>query len=194
MERPDPSARDTDVRLIIALKAGIEFKDLFGRSEPEWNLCVAHIPPLRERREDIRPIVDYLVQKSLKEQGRRPVFTESAMDALERHDWPGNIREMQNLIERLALPAGADVTDVRRLAPYLTESPSDVDPEQSVLDSLKEIERRGVISALEKNNWVQSRAARDLGITLRQMGYRVRKYGLEEMLKQKKAPGEQAVG
>jgi Nif-specific regulatory protein len=101
---------------------------------------------------------------------------------------------MQNLIERLALPAGADVTDVRRLAPYLTESPSDVDPEQSVLDSLKEIERRGVISALEKNNWVQSRAARDLGITLRQMGYRVRKYGLEEMLKQKKAPGEQAVG
>ncbi|MGC8603103.1 MAG: helix-turn-helix domain-containing protein, partial [Desulfomonilaceae bacterium] len=54
------------------------------------------------------------------------------------------------------------------------------------LDSLTEMEKRGIVAALQRNNWIQSHAARDLGITLRQMGYRVKKFGLEDYLKKKK--------
>ena len=96
---------------------------------------------------------------------------------------------MENLIERLAIIFGEGVVDVKDLAPYITHGYKEleVDTPATMLDSLQEMERRGVLAALERNQWIQSRAARELGITLRQMGYRVKKFGLESFVKQKRS-------
>jgi Nif-specific regulatory protein len=95
---------------------------------------------------------------------------------------------MENLMERLAIMNEGSVIDSRDLDPYISFSVSQLTTElkEVELDSLQEMEKRGVVSALQRNNWIQSRAARELGITLRQMGYRIKKFGLEGYLRQKK--------
>ena len=88
---------------------------------------------------------------------------------------------------RLAIISENGLIDVDDLAPYLKHTINETRLENLLrLDSLTEMEKRGVVAALERNNWIQSRAARELGITLRQMGYRVKKFGLENYFKQKK--------
>ena len=76
------------------------------------------------------------------------------------------------------------------LSPYLAHAVKDPETrDRKHLGSLREREMQDVLLSLERNNWVQSHAAKDLGITLRQMGYKVKKFGLEEVVKQKKAAG-----
>ncbi|MGB6064699.1 MAG: helix-turn-helix domain-containing protein, partial [Desulfomonilaceae bacterium] len=113
-----------------------------------------------------------------------------ALDALVRYTWPGNVREMENLIERLAIIFDEAVIDLMDLSPYLVHADKvqEMQP-RKMLGSLREKERQQVLDSLERNDWVQSHAAQELGITLRQMGYRVKKFGLEDFVKQKKAAG-----
>ncbi len=110
------------------------------------------------------------MQKFAANTGANWNFTARALDALEKYSWPGNVREMENLIERLAIIVDGGVIDVKHLSLYISHTQKEWGTEESQeLDSLKDMERRGVLAALERNNWVQSRAAKDLGITLRQM-------------------------
>ncbi len=108
------------------------------------------------------------------------------MEALEKYNWPGNVREMENLVERLAIIMENKTIELKDIAHYISYNVKELEAEDQGLDSLQEMERRGVVAALERNNWVQSRAARELGITLRQMGYRVKKFGLETFVKQRR--------
>lgn len=136
------------------------------------------VPSLRERREDIPALLDYLLSQEAARGGRRMTLTSKALRALEAYDWPGNISEMELMLARLAVTAPEDRIDIADIPPEaLTEGERPpVLPEDAA--ELRDMERQQVLNALERHGWVQSRAARELGLTLRQIGYRIRKYGL----------------
>ncbi len=183
--------RKVDARIITATNRDLakatasgEFRqDLYYR----LNVFPIRVPPLRERREDVVGLLSFFTKSLVKEYGSELHFSPKAIEALIRYSWPGNVREMENLLERLAIISENGLIHVDDLAPYITHTVKETSFEiETRLDSLTEMEKRGIVAALQRNNWIQSRAARDLGISLRQMGYRVKKFGLEDYLKKKK--------
>ncbi len=141
-------------------------------------LLPLRVPSLRQRRDDIPELLDHFLSVVEQRSGRRLTFTPKALKALEAYDWPGNIREMETMVARLAVTTVEDRIDIADIPPEILaegERPP-VLPEDAA--ELRDMERQQVLNALERHGWVQSRAARELGLTLRQIGYRIRKYGL----------------
>lgn len=183
--------REVDVRIITATNRDLEeaVRDGLFREDLYYRLNVfpIRVPPVRERREDIEPLVRFFTKKVSAEYGCELHFHPDAMNALLAHDWPGNVREMENLIERLAIIHDGGIIGVRDLSPNMAHGGREQDHAAiETLPSLREIEQRNILAALERNRWIQSRAAKELGITLRQMGYRVKKFGIEELVERKK--------
>lgn len=183
--------RSVDVRIIAAtnkeldaeVKKGDFREDLYYR----LNVFPVRVPPLRDREEDIPSLVGFFADKLCREYNCSLRFTATAMRSLVDHSWPGNVRELENLIERLAIMADGGDLDAADVAPYVSWDRRFVDATRYVTGtSLKDIERSNVLAALERNHWKLSRAAGDLGITLRQMGYRVKKFGLQDVVKDRK--------
>lgn len=146
---------------------------------------VIEIPPLRERREDLSGLIGFFVEKASNKSSHSLKLTPRAMRLLHRHSWPGNVRELENLIERMAFTVSGREIDVDDLSPYTAASSSHFGrSENGGLDALQLLEKRSVVSALERHNWIQSRAARELGITMRQMGYRIQKYDLQNLVRE----------
>jgi Nif-specific regulatory protein len=180
--------RRLDVRIIAAtnqdlsraVKEGRFRSDLFYR----LNVFPIAIPPLRERRSDVPLLANSFLEKTAKAYGRRLAFAPEALEALVDYAWPGNVRELENLIERLAIMADGRVIERELLPAYLFPTAPKPEAGDSTLESM---ERQLVIGALDRNDYVQQRAARDLGLTMRQMGCRVKKFRLEALIRRKKA-------
>jgi|GEM_PF-3514955 len=165
--------RPGSTRLVFKAPASGLGLDL-GTARP----LVLRVPGLRERREDIPALLDHMLSLEAARGGRRLTLTSKALKALESYDWPGNIREMEVMAARLAVSAPEDRVDIADIPPEILaegERPP-ILPEDAA--ELRDMERQQVLNALERHGWVQSRAARELGLTLRQIGYRIRKYGL----------------
>ena len=177
-----------DVRLIAAsnrevakaVADGVLREDLFYR----LNVIPIHLPPLRERREDIPLLVAHFVRRLSAELGR-PVrsVTPEALAILETYRWPGNVRELENVIERALVLGSGDRLDAPGLPPDLRR-PRDVQdvaveiPEDG-LDleaTLSQIEHRYIQTALARTGGVQTRAAELLRVSLRQIRYKLQKY------------------
>ena len=167
----------TNVDLVEAVRDGAFREDLYYR----LNVFPIHVPALRERKEDIPHLVNHFVEKTAGEYGRKLTISAEALKVMAGYEWPGNVREMENLIERLCIMVDGDEIDKAILPSYLKTRPVHEDSERS-LSRLQEIEREEVLSALERNGWNQSRTARDLGVTARQMNYRVKKFGLGKLI------------
>jgi Nif-specific regulatory protein len=182
--------RRVDVRIIAATNRDLSGAAADGSFREDLyyrlNVFPIRIPPLRDRSEDIVPLVDFFCAKICREYGCGLKFTGPALEALVSYSWPGNVREMENLIERLAIIFDEATIDVSDLAPYLAHIDHHIERLTRPAASLLEIEKQEVLDALKRNNWIQSHAAKELGITLRQMGYRVKKFDLEEMVKRKR--------
>jgi Nif-specific regulatory protein len=139
--------------------------------------------------------LNHCLIKVSKEYGRKLTFKEEALNALVDYDWPGNVREMENLIERLVIMSESERISLEFLQSYLVRTQTAVPPECVSVESLggprcatlEEVERNEVMSALNRNGWIQYKAAEELGLTARQMGYRVRKYGLESAIAEGRA-------
>jgi len=106
---------------------------------------------------------------------------------LSRYDWPGNVREMENLVERLVILAENERIDADLIRPYLTifsreDEIEELGGETESAPSLKSLEKSVIIDALRRSGGIQHKAARELGITPRQMGYRVKKFNLESLV------------
>jgi Nif-specific regulatory protein len=178
-------SREVDVRVIAAtnrdlaaaVSQGTFREDLYYR----LNVFPIQVPPLRERKEDIPELLNHFLKKVSQEYGREVGISNAAVDLLTRYDWPGNVREMENLIERLIILADDDEINACLLPAYLDTV--DADETAEPLSRIEEIERKEILAALERNRWNQTRTAKELGITLRQIGYKVRKFGLEEAVK-----------
>lgn len=201
--------RTIDVRILAATNR--ELKDLVERNEfrldlyYRLNIFPILVPPLRDRKDDITKLLNHFLQKMSEDYGRKMFFSPTALDALISYDWPGNVREMQNLIERLVIMSESEMITLEFLQSYVNLETSVDDfetvktakeelPEKTEAPqkpgknkSLKDVEREELISALERNGWIQYKAAEDLGLTARQMGYRVRKYKLESMIAEGRA-------
>ena len=167
----------TNKDLTKAIQAGEFREDLYYR----LNVVPLHIPPLRERRDDIRP----LTQHFLKRLGAPPrlTVTPEAFRALRSYDWPGNVRELENALERAMIFHRGDAIDVGDL-PETIRSPKAKEaatlpvslPDSGL--SLEEVERELILRALQKHDWNQSRAARYLGVTRHTLLYRMEKHNI----------------
>lgn len=174
-----------DVRVIAATNkdlsravAGGTFReDLFYR----LNVFPIQVPSLRERKDDISSLVSHFLDRICREYGRELRIDPDALDMLINYDWPGNVREIENLIERLVIMVDGQVIRCEDLPASFRKADA-VPGEPEPLSRLEEMERREVTTALERNAWIQSRAAKDLGLTMRQIGYRIKKFGLDRML------------
>jgi formate hydrogenlyase transcriptional activator len=175
----------TDARLIAAtnrdlasLSAEHKFRqDLFYR----LNVFPITVPPLRDRREDIPMLVRHFAQTFARRM-KKPIETipTEAMDALTRYDWPGNIRELQNLIERAVILTTGQRLEVP-LAALSARSPAS-QPADPVV-TLEQADRRHIVAALERSNWViagPNGAALRLGIKRSTLQFRMRKLGISK--------------
>jgi two-component system response regulator PilR (NtrC family) len=179
-----------DVRIIAAsnrdltraVADGILREDLFYR----LNVIPLQLPPLRERREDIPLLVAHFIQKLAREAGKKVTgVTPEAMGVLEAYHWPGNIRELENVIERAVVLGNAEIVGVDAL-PAALHGPRDsqdvpVDlgtPGFSLDETLERIEQRYMQMALERTGGIQMRAAELLGMSFRQFRYKLQKLGL----------------
>ncbi|HEU5393550.1 MAG TPA: sigma 54-interacting transcriptional regulator, partial [Candidatus Methylomirabilis sp.] len=167
----------TNKDLAKAIQAGEFREDLYYR----LNVVPLAIPPLRDRREDIRA----LAQHFLKRLGATPRLTiaPDAFRALETYDWPGTVRELENALERAMIFHRGDVITLNDL-PETIRAPRSREtaalpvslPEAGL--SLEEVEKELILRALQKHDWNQSRAARYLGITRHTLLYRMEKHNI----------------
>src|SRR6266545_908122 len=181
----------TDVRLIAAsnrdlegaVQEGAMREDLFYR----LNVIPIHLPPLRERREDIPFLVAHFVQKFNKELGKNVRgVTPEAMAVLERYHWPGNIRELENALERASVLGTGEMVGVDALPDSVRRGrpprePDVLDLPEEGLDleaTLDDLERRYLQRALERTRGVQTKAAELLRMTFRQFRYKLQKHNL----------------
>jgi DNA-binding NtrC family response regulator len=179
----------TDVRVIAAtnrdlergVKAGTFREDLYYR----LNVVSIVIPPLRERREDIPGLIDFFVKKYEKENNKTITgILPEVRNALMRYDYPGNVRELENIIERAVVLTKRDAIGSADLPLSLrtagAEIPSGPKMQGRTLDAaLDAVEREMIGNALKESGNVQTKAAEKLGISERVLRYKIKKHGIE---------------
>ncbi len=172
-----------DVRVVAATNRDLEslMSDQKFRQDLYYRLNVfpIHVPPLRERRTDILLLADTFVERfsrALNKDVRR--ISSEAIDLLMAYHWPGNVRELENCIERAMLLTRDGVIHAHHLPPTLqTPASSGTSPKGTLISTIEAVERELLIDALKDSRGNMAEAARKLGVTERQMGLRVRKYG-----------------
>jgi len=168
-----------DVRVIAAtnkdlsksLASGSFREDLYYRI----NVFPIHLPPLRERREDILPLAEHFLKSLSVRIGKSvPSISPEARDVLRSYDWPGNARELANALERALIVSQAGVIDIEDL-PLKPESESAILGRPGLL---AQVERAAILESLTRNSGDRKRAADELGISLRTLQYRLKEYGI----------------
>jgi two-component system NtrC family response regulator len=172
----------TNRNLEEAIRKGTFREDLYYR----LNVVTLSLPPLRERKEDIPPLIEHFLRKYSRE-NRKTVAAVSreAKDLLMNYPYPGNIRELENIVERAVVLSRGDTITTQDLPLNLRESKvedlmKDAARGRSLPETLEEIERLRITQALAKSRGVQTQAAEDLGISERVLRYKMKKYGIGE--------------
>lgn len=174
-----------DVRIIAATSRNLETLAAQGKFREDLyfrlNVIPLFLPPLSEREEDIPTLIDFFLEKFNKENNRLVALDKGALQVFLNYNWPGNVRELENTIERLVIMSGSDKVKASDLPVNLSMRRAKVSTNtESLTANVEEIEKDNIINALEKTGWIQAKAARLLGITPRQIGYKIKKYGIEE--------------
>ena len=186
-----------DVRVIAATNRDLEKMIADGgfRDDLYYRLAVVSIrvPPLRERTDDIPFLVDHFLGKHAERLGRdRPTIDKAVYSIFNLYGWPGNIRELENVIERAlvldkdGLLALEDLPDRLRTREQRVGNLRIEIPDDGI--SLEDVERELLLAALDKHNWNQTRAAAFLNITRSTLLYRMQKFGLERDKKLAESP------
>ena len=160
------------------IKAGQLREDLYYR----LNVVTILIPPLRERRSDLSLLIEYFLRRFAEKNGKTiRGLTPEGRDILLRYDYPGNVRELENIIERAVVLSRDDVIDSGDL-PLTVQEPerADREPETNLTAAVEALERRMIRDALAKSNGVQTHAAELLGMGERALRYKLIKYGFRE--------------
>jgi two-component system, NtrC family, response regulator AtoC len=194
------SPREVDVRFVAATNRDLKYEigqrtfreDLYYR----LNGMTFTLPPLRERRAEIRPLCLVFASRAQVEHGKSHAVTlsERALERLERHAWPGNVRELKNVIERAVVLCPGPVLEPEHLPAELGEPPASAeapparasgppsaaepDPSARLRQELADIEKQRVLEALEQSGGNQALAAERLGISRRTLVYRLSAFGL----------------
>src|SRR5579884_301384 len=183
-----PSASMVDVRIIAATHRNLEamIEDGAFREDLYYRLSVIplELPPLRERLDDIPELVQHFFSKMKQKHGRNDlVLPISLMPYFSNYRWPGNIRELENVIERLVVLTPGNEITISDLPAFLRREHPSIDnlnielPSQGI--SLEAIEKELILKALEKFNWNQTHAAKYLDISRKTLIYRMEKHGIQ---------------
>jgi DNA-binding NtrC family response regulator len=193
-----------DVRILAAsnedlmklVREGRFREDLFHR----LNVISLHLPPLRERKEDIPLLIERFLQQFCEENSKPPrAFTHGAMKLLMDYDWPGNVRELENVVERAIVLSTQEAMDadilpesvrtreivkgVRlQLAEFLPPMPGEAggySSSPSLFQILEEVERRIIVDMLERTNWNQTEAAERFQVPLSTLNQKIKRLGIE---------------
>ena len=174
-----------DVRVIAATNRDLRQmvsdnrfqEDLFYR----LNVIPIEIPPLRERREDIPPLVDHFVRKHAQRTGRRVERIEDGvLSALQQYDWPGNVRELENTIERAVVLSPGPVITARAVSVIGAATPQTTGlPSLKLRQNIEWVERETIRRALDSASGVKKEAAELMGISQRALSYYLAKYRLD---------------
>ena len=181
--------KTVDVRIIAAtnkpLREMVE-KDLF-REDLYYRLNVInlHVPPLRDRKEDIPVLIDYFLGRSSQQIGVPKMMTKSAIKKLYDYSWPGNIRELQNEIERIVVLSGKEEQITaqmisERITSASAESHTNLKLNGKLKDAIEELEREMIKEGLRRTGWNKSRLSKELGISRAGLIMKVEKYGLDK--------------
>jgi two-component system response regulator PilR (NtrC family) len=195
--RPVGDAREyaTDVRILSAthknlshmVSVGSFREDLFYRV----NVIEIRVPSLREREQDIPELIEVILKRHSKQLGEALQITPAAREALVKYHFPGNVRELENILERAATLCSQHTIDVGdlQLRPRATSSiaeksdkpliNAEVAPGEALGDALEDIERDAIMKALEQTRYNKTKAAALLGMSFRSLRYRIKKLGLE---------------
>jgi two-component system, NtrC family, response regulator PilR len=176
-----------DVRIISAthkdladlVKQGEFREDLYYRI----NVIELPLPPLRERVDDVPLLAQHFLERLTRESGKpKPKFSPDALIKLKRYAFPGNVRELENILERSITLLDGTILESEDL--HLPEarkcsSPAQESPVSNLGDEMERIEREAIIKALEETRWNRTAAAKKLGMTPRSLRYRLEKFGIE---------------
>ncbi|WP_457600597.1 sigma-54 interaction domain-containing protein, partial [Hydrogenivirga sp.] len=176
-----------DVRIIAATNRDLERMVKEGKFREDLyyrlNVVPIFIPPLRERREDIPVLAQHFLEKFRKEYNKEVTISPEVMDAFMRYEWKGNVRELQNVIERMVILDTDGVLTEEDLPPEIRrDSPrrtSRVEPPPVNGETIWEVEKKLIEKALEESGFIIKEAAKRLGMTPRQVSYRIQKYGIK---------------
>jgi two-component system response regulator PilR (NtrC family) len=176
-----------DVRVISATNKDIKEEVALGRFRDDLfyrlNVVPINIPPLRERREDIPLLVEHFLKK-ISSQAKR--FTSEAMKILMENPWKGNVRELENVVERVALLAEKEEITPAELpneivgyAEEIKEIPELTEEGINLETLISDVEKKYLLQALEKSNGIKKEAARLLSLSFRSFRHRLSKYGIK---------------
>lgn len=170
---------ETDVRIISATNRDLQREIQEGRFRADLYYRLSafpiEIPPLRERPADIDALADHFVAlAAARFQKPQLRLSDAARFQLRAHSWPGNVRELENVIERAAILSEGEILPEH--LPFSGERA--VDPASAGTLNVRELERRAIEEALRKHHGNRTHAARELGISLRTLQYRLKEYGL----------------
>jgi two-component system response regulator PilR (NtrC family) len=186
-----PNEVPVDVRVIAATNRNVEDDVRTGRFRQDLyyrlNIIRIEMPPLRARREDIRPLAEHFLHVCAAEQNKpMRALSPDAMRALDAYAFPGNVRELENIIERAVALARGPTLGLGDLPGEVSGAASKPTPQLLELpevgcnldEVLGELERRLLLEALERTGGVRTQAAKLLGVTLRSLRYRLAKHAL----------------
>lgn len=167
----------TNQELEQAVKEGTFRKDLYYR----LNVVPIYIPPLRERKDDIPPLIDYILCRECEAQGVTEEISISpqAMEVLKNYTWPGNVRELENVIARsIALRTGPVVQVEDLSLPQSNLDFKDYLKDMSLKDAAQRAECARILEVLKKTNWNKTQTAKILGISDRTLRYKLKNYNI----------------
>ncbi|HOP85747.1 MAG TPA: sigma-54 dependent transcriptional regulator [Syntrophorhabdaceae bacterium] len=174
---------NVDIRIIAATNKNLEEEVKKGNFREDLyyriNVVRIEIPPLRERKEDIMPLVDFFIKKfTVRHRKETKEITKEARDALLKYDYPGNVRELENIIERAVVLSRGDFLTVEDFF----DNASTLAPkkESGIKEVITSVEKEMILESLIKNNWVQTKAAASLGMSERMLRYKMNKYGIKK--------------
>ena len=177
-----------DTRIIAATNQNLEKKikdgtfreDLFYR----LNIVSINIPPLRERKEDILPLIEFFIKKYSEENHKKDIeISKEALDRLLKYNYPGNVRELENIIERAVVLSRRNVVSVNDL-PFgvkglVEEERLDDLTTGTLSEQVEALEKKMIYNALKKTNGNQTQAGKLLGLTERNLRYKLNKYNIQ---------------
>jgi len=183
----------TDVRIIaatnknltVAINKGRFREDLYYR----LNVIPIKVPALKKRKSDIPLLIDFFLKRSQKGKTKKiRGFSPQAMDAMLDYEWPGNVRELENAIKRLTVLCDSEIVNLDDLPEHIEQNSRSIDPaEEDVLEdgltldeTVKDYEKRLILEALEKSNWVRTKAAKLLHINRTTLVEKIKKQKLTE--------------
>jgi len=181
---------EADVRVIAATNKNLEEEIRKGRFREDLyyriNVIPIFLPPLRERKDDIPLLVKHFLEKKSAAEGLPPAsITAEAMEILSCYEWPGNVREMENLIEQMVTLSASHRIDVEDLPPAVRRRRGQSAfndalsfDEMTLEEAVAQLERQMISRALDQSRHIQTRAAKLLGISRRQLKYKMDALGL----------------